>query len=372
MNNNSNRILAFILSIIILFFSLMFIFSKKVNFSENENRYLQDIPKFKLNKLIDGKYIQEVESYFTDHFPYRDQFVGIKTESDKLLGHDEENGVYFCKNGYLIEKYNNDKIPDKFINKLNSFYDKLDNVNLSLMLVPSSISINYKLLPKNVEYKSQINDMNYIYDRIKFKVVNVYSILRDMNDKYQMYYKLDHHWTSYGAYFGYVEYMKSNDMKYMPINFFDIKMVSDSFMGTLYSKSGDYNKKADSIYLFIPNNHDYTVNYVYENKISNTLYEMSYLDKKDKYSLFLDNNHPLIVITNNNIDTNMEIVVIKDSYANSFIPFLINNYKRVHVIDPRFFNESISEYINNNNINEGLILYNMNTVLQDHGIMSME
>ena len=99
---------------------------------------------------------------------------------------------------------------------------------------------------------------------------------------------------------------------------------------------------------------------------------MSYIDKKDKYALFLDNNHPLIVITNNDIDTDREIVVIKDSYANSFIPFLINNYKRIHVIDPRYFNDSVSEYINSNNINEGLILYNMNTVLQDHGIMSMD
>ena len=50
----------------------------------------------------------------------------------------------------------------------------------------------------------------------------------------------------------------------------------------------------------------------------------NFIDKKDKYALFLDNNHPLIVVTNNDIDTDREIVVIKDSYANSFIPFLIN------------------------------------------------
>ena len=121
MNNNSNKILAFILSMIIMMFSLLFIFNKKIDFSENENRYLQEIPKFRLDKLIDGKYIQDIENYFTDHFPFRDWFVGIKTKSDKLLGLEEENSVYFCKNDYLIEKYNSNNDKDKFINKLNNF-----------------------------------------------------------------------------------------------------------------------------------------------------------------------------------------------------------------------------------------------------------
>ena len=85
MNNNSNKILAFILSMIIMMFSLLFIFNKKIDFSENENRYLQEIPKFRLDKLIDGKYIQDIENYFTDHFPFRDWFVVIKTKSYKLL-----------------------------------------------------------------------------------------------------------------------------------------------------------------------------------------------------------------------------------------------------------------------------------------------
>ena len=133
MNNNSNKILAFILSMIIMMFSLLFIFNKKIDFSENENRYLQEIPKFRLDKLIDGKYIQDIENYFTDHFPFRDWFVGIKTKSDKLLGLEEENSVYFCKNDYLIENYNSNNDKDKFINKLNNFYDKLDKTDMSLM-----------------------------------------------------------------------------------------------------------------------------------------------------------------------------------------------------------------------------------------------
>jgi hypothetical protein len=99
---------------------------------------------------------------------------------------------------------------------------------------------------------------------------------------------------------------------------------------------------------------------------------MDYLKTKDKYSVFLDNNHPLIVVTNNEIDTDTELVVIKDSYANSIIPFLINHYKKIHIIDPRFYKLSIVDYVKeNDNIKDMLILYNMNTVDEDNGIVTI-
>ena len=111
---------------------------------------------------------------------------------------------------------------------------------------------------------------------------------------------------------------------------------------------------------------------MYEDKVTDTMYEYSYLDKKDKYSLFLDNNHPLIIITNNDIITNKEIIVIKDSYANSLIPFLVNHFKKVHVIDPRYYNLSITSYLKENpNIKDGLIIYNANG-LDDSSILGLE
>jgi len=373
MKNMHSKIIALILSVIIVVFTLIFVFKKNTEFSENENRYLQNLPKFSISSLIKGTYIEKIEDYFADQFPFRDTFMSIKTKTDKLLGKKDINGVYLGKNDYLIEKYDIPENSDKIIKTLNEFNETINYVNLNLMLVPTSISINYESLPNNVEYKQQMEELNYIYKHIDFNTINVYDILKEQNKYYQMYYRLDHHWTSYGAYYAYQEYSKANDINYLSLNDFNIEEVTTEFNGTLYSKSNDYSRKSDSIHLFTLENSDYEVEYVYSKKKTNTLYELSYLDKKDKYSLFLDNNHPLIVVTNNKIENNNEIIIIKDSYANSFVPFISNHFKRVHIIDPRYYNEDISKYIKENkNIKDALVLYNMNTIDKDIGILTIK
>ena len=101
------------------------------------------------------------------------------------------------------------------------------------------------------------------------------------------------------------------------------------------------------------------------------MYEEKYLNEKDKYSYFLDNNHALITITNKSLNNNNELLVIKDSYANSFIPLIAKHYEKIHVIDPRYYRLSISSYIRENNISNVLFLYNVLTLDDDMGIVSV-
>ena len=151
---------------------------------------------------------------------------------------------------------------------------------------------------------------------------------------------------------------------------FDIKKVSSDFRGTTSSKVLGIGSK-DDIYTFNTDN-DLTVNYVDDKRLTNNLYNSKYLNKKDKYSYFLDNNHSEIIIKNNSLNNNKNILVIKNSYANSFIPFLVNHYENVYVIDLRYFSDSVSNYISNNNINESLILYNINNLYSDMSIIKLE
>lgn len=366
-----NKIIALFISLFIIIFALIFLFSKSKEFSENENRYLQTKPKFSFSSLVKGQYIEKLEDYFADQFPYRDSFMSIKTSFDKLLGKKDINGVYLCKDDYLIEKYETPVNSDKIIKVLNAFYQNINYVNLNLMLVPTSISINSDLLPNNVS-SNELEELEKIYSNITYNTINLYDTLKKQNKYYQMFYRTDHHWTSYGAYYAYLEYAKANNIDYLSLNSFDIEEVTNDFYGTLYSKSNDYTKKADNIYIFKTEGEDYQVEYLDNGKVTDTLYEMSYLKKKDKYAMFLDNNHSLIVVTNNNIKDNSEIIVIKDSYANSFVPFLARHFKKVHIVDPRYYQDSISEYIKENkNIKDALILYNMNTLDSDLGILTI-
>ena len=367
----SNKLITIIIVFIILLFNIIFMFSKKLDFSELENRYLEENPKFNFKDLFDGYYIESLENYINDHFPLRNTFMKIKTKTDKILGIKDINNIYLGKD-YLLERYNKPKNTDKIINKLNYIYKELNYVNMNLILVPTSISLYNSYLPMFSYTEDELKEINYIYDNIKFNSIDVYTSIKENSKYYNMYYKLDHHWTTYAAYYAYQEYSKNNNIEYINLNKFNIEEVTNTFKGTLYSKVLDDSYKPDSIHLFKLDNTDYTVYYNDTNITTNTLYELSYLDKKDKYSLFLDNNHSMITITNNRIDSNKKLLVIKDSYANSMIPFLVNHYKEVIVVDPRYYKKSIINYTKENNITDILILYNIINIDTDKGILSIK
>lgn len=367
---NKNIIITVLTSFLSVFFIILFLILPKAEFSENENRYLTKSPTFSFSSLFSGEYTEDLKNYTTDHFPFREYFMNLRVGFLKLIGENEIDDVYLADNGYLIEKFEGPQNKDRIIRVLNKFSSKLDGVDIDFMLVPTSITINQDILPKYLKESNQLDVIKYYYSNTKLNNIDVYSSLLEGNKKYNMFYKYDHHWTTFGAYYAYLEYCKSNNLTPLLIGDFDIKKVSNDFRGTIYSKILDNSISGEDMYVFNTSN-DYTVTYVYSNRTTNTMYEDKYLSIKDKYSYFLDNNHPLITITNNSINLSNNILVIKDSYANSFIPFLTNHYKQAHVIDPRFYNLSISDYIKENSIEKVLILYNVNTIDSDTGILSI-
>lgn len=360
-------IVAVTISILTLLFGIFFFICEKKDFSETENRYLADFPKYSFESLQSGRYIEKLEDYLTDHFPLRDIMMSLKTETYKLLGIKEINEVYIGKDGYLIEQFKKIKNLDRISNIINKFQDKL-GFKVDVMFVPTSVSVNKDKLPNYAINDDQIGAIKEFYSKLNTNNIDVYSSLIENKNNYQLYYKLDHHWTTFGAYIAYLEYCKINDIA--PITDYQINEVTKEFYGTLYSKTNDYSLKADSIHTFDVKNSDYKV--IYDNeKETNTLYEESYLSKKDKYSYFLDNNHSIIEITNNKLNNDKEILIIKDSYANSFVPFIVNHYESTYVIDPRYYKLSISEFIKEKQISNVLFLYNMNTINDDLGIVSV-
>jgi hypothetical protein len=98
-----------------------------------------------------------------------------------------------------------------------------------------------------------------------------------------------------------------------------------------------------------------------------SLYDESYIGKKDQYGLFLHNNPGLIEIHNlDSKDQGMKrILVIKDSYGNSFVPFLVKHYEKMDVIDLRNYNGKVSEQIKDGDYDEVLILYNFISFSED-------
>lgn len=362
----------FIISTILL--SLLNILVTDVKFSEIENRYLEQKPSFSYKKLISGEFSEDFEKYITDQFAFRNWWITVKSDVERAILKKDNNRIYFGKDGYLFEFYDKpEKNFYKNIENINYFLEKT-NIDVSIMIVPNSVEIYREKLPlfaNPYDQEKVIGELkNKLVSDVQF--INLISVLKEKKNEY-IYFRTDHHWTMLGAYYGYLEYCRANNIKALSLEEFQIIEKSSEFYGTYYSKANGTRIKPDSLEILEPieNNYDYTIEYKYEDKQADNFYDEEYLNRKDKYSYFFGGNHSLMTIKTTN-KNGKKLLVIKDSYANAMLPFLANNFEEIHVVDLRYYKYSIYDYIEENGINQGLILYNISNLQNDTGLACLK
>lgn len=361
--------LAFILLLAIISFSNILIRDK--GFSQNENRYLSQKPILTIENVLSGKYMKDVEKYIDDQFVFRDKLIEIKTETQRLMGNKDINGVYIAQDDYLIEKCLdkdfNYKQFNKNIQSVNAFISHFNDKNISVMLAPTAGLILNDKLPKYAPIFNQNEAIDIIRDEVKdSNFVDLRDTLHAHRDSY-IYYKTDHHWTSLGAFYAYEEWCHQNSLT-VDILDYNIKTVTQSFKGSLYSKVLNRNSTSDSIDIFDEkDSKSYCVYYNFGKSNNNSIYDFEKLNSKDKYQVFFGGNHSEIKIETKN-KNGKHLLVFKDSYANAFIPFLIKDYESICVIDLRYFNKDLKKYISDNPISDVLILYNIMNFSNDKSL----
>ena len=367
-----NNIMAIIFIIAIFGITIINIVSKDKTFSDMENRSLTQKPRFDIDNLVEGRYTKKYEKYVNDQFIDRTEFINIKASIDNLLGRSDNNGVYRGKDNYLFESFDvpNKEAEDKNIDAINKFADKYKDINFNFMLVPISTTVLKDKLPEDVpvvDEKKYVNKFSdKLSDRIKF--LYLYDTMKAHKDEY-IYYRTDHHWTTLGAYYGYEAFMKSVDVEPKSLDNYNEDLVTNEFYGTLFSKGLFKVKKPDSINIYTPkdNNDEAIITYVEEQQKTASFYNSEYLKKRDKYGMFLAGNHPLVEIETNS-DEEKTLLIFKDSYANCFVPFLTSHYKKIILVDPRYYYEDIDELMKNDNVTDVLYLYNSETFFQDNSL----
>ncbi|MEK4514441.1 DHHW family protein [Paenibacillus sp. FSL H8-0122] len=340
-------------------------------FSESENRMLQQLPAFSLQALGSGKFTSEFEAYLSDQFMARDFWIGLKSDADQGLGRKESNGVYLGKDGYLIQKFTppgQEDLADK-LKAIQAFDQATPGLRKYMMLVPTAASILEDKLPP---YASGGDEKGY-WDKIKdsdlgdIRWINVFPVL-EADKEQPLYYKTDHHWTTKGAFLAYREL--GAPMSFSPMNEadFNIRQVTSQFYGSLYSKSGFRHLQPDSIELYYsktPGN--ISVEYAHEQQSADSMYVMGNLTKKDKYTVFFNGNHGLLRITTGSAE-GRRLLIVKDSYANSLIPFLTLHFSEIDVIDLRYYDGNVRKLMEERQIGDMLILYNIATFSEDPSI----
>lgn len=355
----------------ILSLSICFLLSPKKEFSENENRYLAKLPVLSAGTVLGGEYTASLNDWLADHFPCRDFFVGLKSGVEIACGRKSVDHIYVAKDDYLIEPYDQPQSTERITDTLSRFYAKIDTseVNIDLMLVPTAVTIYRDKLPAYAPTCNQLETAYAIYESSGLPFIDCTEYLLSSADQGQLYYRTDHHWTTFGAYQGYLAYCDAKGIVPVPLEALTQQTVTEEFAGTLYSKINDYGHKRDSITIYTNPGDILTVTYADTGKVTDSLYNLDYASEKDKYSLFLDNIHPLIEIENAAAVSQNELMLIKDSYANSMVPFLAHHYRRIYVFDTRYYRDGLSTFLaDHDTITDILLLYNMNTLDHDTGI----
>lgn len=345
------------------------------DFSENENRVLQTLPSLSAESLFSGKFAEQFESFTTDQFPLRDGWVGLKTMTQLALLKKDNGRIYFGRDGYLIEQHETADVAqlETNIEALATFLAGVRRahpaVRSSVMIAPTAAAILPEKLPALAPAFDQQPWLTRIGTACKpYAVVcDPTAALLDRKDQ-DLYYRTDHHWTTYGAYAAYTAWAQAVGLTPLDESAFTVKRVTDRFFGTTYSKANLYTARPDAIDVFLPREvNACTVSSDGGKTVRDTLYMDAFLDQKDKYAYFLGGNHAIQEITTG-VHNSRTLLLIKDSYAHCFVPFLAQHYERIEMVDLRYYKGSLPELMADKDVTDLLVLYNLITFMSDKSV----
>lgn len=367
------RITAVLFGAVIFGFALVNLAEKDREYSETENRMLEQKPEVTVSGIADGTFMDKYETYQADQFAGRDTWMEIKTDMELLLGKRESNGVFLGKGGVLMEKPTSDSGTNvsQNLEEIVNFTGRNEGKNFYFLLVPNAAQIWKEKLPAFAVTENQKEQLSNVKKQLGESVqwIDALSVLEEHKDE-EIYYHTDHHWTTLGAslVFEEIRDIMKLDEKY--ITSLEPYAVTNEFQGTLSAKSGYCRRDMETIYAYLPKANEETQLVVHDVQAGTkraSLYDTSKLSGRDKYALFLGGNSPLLDIRTVS-NSPRKLLIFKDSYANCMIPFLVSSFRQIEVVDPRYYYDNVQKLIDENGITDILFLYNANTFFGDNSL----
>ena len=359
-----------IFCVIVAFFLVFNILYPSHKFSDKENRSLKQRPELSFESVVSGEFFKDFNQYYSDQFAGRNLFMSISSSVNIIEGKPEVAGVYFGKKGSMIGQPEkpNEKAVKETAKAINKFDKAMPEIRKYLLLVPNAAGVQQDRLPADAPVRNQVADIKNLEKAVKGNTVILDGVtpLKEKNKEY-IYYKTDHHWTSYGAY----QVFRKNMKKMEPdTKIYDYRnfLVSDDFRGTLASKTGRWDKK-DDINVYEPVGCDvrYLVQYPETGHKSTSLFVKKKLDQKDQYQVFLGGNHGIVDIKTT-AKNDRVLMILRDSYASSYVQFLYPYYSRIVLVDPRYYYDNLGTAIKTYGVTDMLYLYSGDTIVTDSNL----
>lgn len=338
-------ILIFCSASVLLLLSAGTLLGPKPAFSENENRYLQNQPEISVSAIAEGHFEKQAEAYLSDHIAGRESWITASSRILSFSGVSDINGTYLCTDGRLVQKITESQFDrDRYRKNLQQIADfhstcAEKEIPVTLMAVPTAASVYKDRLPAHaVRF-----DENSAFAEAKNMLPDGFLDIRTALSKYETrdtFFRTDHHWSGYGAFCAFQDFAihcgKNNK-----VCTFRPKLLTEDFRGTLYSKvllpeSGTDLMEAPE------ENPDAPYTVTIGNKKYNTLFFPEYLSEKDKYAVYFGGNHAQVDIESKNSASKESLLILKDSFANSFVPYLLDHFSKITMIDTRYYQGDLS------------------------------
>jgi hypothetical protein len=393
---------------------ILFFIVPKSNRSELEKRDLAKMPQFTIEKLKSGSFIDSLEQFYSDNFPFRDFFVsfsfGLKQNygiaSKKIAfyneGLDVDAGVAQLKNESDSSNKDSLKIEDEkevdFHNEGNAsdvkslsrgllIYEGMaiqmfggsrntaiylaNSVNEMRKVLPDSVKLFLGVTPTHGEFylpseyiKTAVSEKNNIDSIYKYLHEDIipFDICTELfkHKKEYIFFNTDHHWTGTGAYYAYVAFCKSAGIK--PLELKEMtKAVIPNFLGSLYRLTRDKRleeNKDSVVYYKVPiGNRSY---HLYGNgygQIRNSNLYFENAQGGNAYGVFLGGDvHALCVVSNQ--QNGRRVLIFKNSFGNAIAPYFVSHFERTYVADYRYFDCNLVDFVKKNKITDVVIMHN--------------
>ena len=396
--NSVKTVLFIAVTVIFSFIGLLFFLRPTI--SETEKRELTKFPEFSVESFLSGEWTSQVSLWFADTYPLREGMISANSSLQSLYGVGDEqivlggdaddipdaptgpsdvvfnptddgsgekvSGLYVNANtAYQLYSFS-EQNSNSYVALINDFAARVDGKAKVYDLIAP---LHYQIaLSVETAQKYGASDgeraIDYMYSLLSDNVtsVNALSEMRAHNDEY-LYFRTDHHWTARGAYYAFVAFCEAKGIEPTALEDYE-RLRFDGFLGTLYSEANQPSAmKGDPDYVeaFVPmgtNSIKVTEKggKVTDYQVVNKQTDAWYPAAGAKYNCFIAGDNPISEIHNPNINDGSSIVVVKESYGNAFIPFLVDSYEHVYVIDYRYWSGDLADFVIEGGIDDVLFL----------------
>ncbi len=393
--------------------------------SEVEKRTLTAFPDFTWETFIDGEYMEQISTWYSDTFPFRDALISADAQFERLYGLNKEEihgdvvvsdeipedgeievtlgqtteeeeeeedvewdnaeiqaepekaGTVYVADGQGFELFGfSAQASTNYAAMLNEVADTLyGKATVYDMLVPTSITVCLDdEMREKIGSGSETECFDYIERNLdaNVKYVPVTDSLKQHNSEY-LYYRSDHHWTADGAYYAYKDLMKAMGKEACPKEDYE-KVEYEGFLGSFYSYSNQaevFTENPDTVVAYIPEVNDMTYMTADGTELEgHVITDATDFSAGNKYLCFIAGDQAYEKIVNDNIDDGSSCVVIKESYGNAFVPFLVNSFQTVYVLDYRYYTGGLYNFVEETGV-ENVIFLNNSMAIVDSQVNLM-